>query len=254
MGGGAVSGFHSDGTAVPAFPGRGWLVHVAWSDPFFSQAIDTTFSRGSYRAFVSLGPIVLVFVLMAAWAWYRHRRPFDRDGRPDRHGQFRRSRWISTVLSLLLLFIAAGSYWFMFEFRNAKTSVIVVNGAAMAIHKANPKPPSLPPGSPTGTVILPQPDVAPTISLIGSRSTPRWGGLVYQFVWDLWPDWSHVLNLWFLWAVSLVPTSFLWFLHLRRYPSSTHCSSCRYDRVGLANGVPCPECGHVPQTPIATTG
>lgn len=251
LGGGGISGFYTDGTTVPLFPGRGWLVHAGWSDPFFSQAVDATFFKGTYRAFVSLLPIALVLVLMSAWAWYRYRRPFERTGRPDRRGQFRRLRWTFTAISAISLGAAASSYWVMFEFRNTTTQVLVVNGAAKAAHKANPKPPTPQPGSPPGTVILPQPSVAPTVSFIGARRMPRWGTSVYQFYWDEWPDWSHFLNLWFLSALALAPTSLFWLLHLRRYPSATHCSACRYDRAGLGASGPCPECGHVPQTPSA---
>lgn len=249
LGGGCVSGFYTDGSTVPPFLGQGWHVHFDWSDPpSWSHSVDSTIYGGTYRALVSLVPFVIVSGLSVAWAWYRYRRPLDRAGRPDRYGQFRRTRWFATALSSLLLVIAAGSYWFMFEFRNAKTSVLVVNGAAMAIHKAIPRPPSFPSGVPTGPATLPQTNVAPTLSMIGTRSTPRWGGTVYQFYWEEWPNWTHLLNLWFLWAVSLVPTVFLWFIHLRRYPGSSHCTACRYDRAGLGTFAPCPECGQIPRS------
>ena len=238
---------HAENPGIFGSPIRGWGLEIDWTNPAWFHSIELSHLPGYHNHFVSFVPFAVLACVAALFGWYRHARPFVRPNRPNRRHQFRFIRWLCTTLCAISLFAAIASYWIVFEYQTAKTQIFAVNAIVSAVHNEQPKAPVPPPGvSPSNWAAVMRPDIAPRFSLVGSRSTVPWRGRIYQFYWANWPDWSHILNLWFLWAVLLMPTAFFWFLHLRRYPSSTHCARCHYNRAGIRPHSPCPECGHVP--------
>ena len=76
-------------------------------------------------------------------------------------------------------------------------------------------------------------------------TNPPWK-LQLGFVWEVEDDSVCIaIPLWIAPAITLLPTSFLWYRHFRAVSRirSNRCVKCRYDLRGLAMGATCPECG-----------
>src|SRR5262249_1680532 len=58
---------------------------------------------------------------------------------------------------------------------------------------------------------------------------------------------GFVLPLWIPVVAFAVPSAFLWVTDWRKRRRPGHCSTCNYDRPGLAPDAPCPECGKTPE-------
>jgi len=98
-----------------------------------------------------------------------------------------------------------------------------------------------------------------------SNSSNRWQvGLISQveqtavaFSWDFWPisdrqSTGRFIPVWFPTALVLIPTALAWWLDRRASRRSRIglCPACSYDRLGLAAGAVCPECGAAPTAPV----
>ncbi len=79
----------------------------------------------------------------------------------------------------------------------------------------------------------------PVRGISGSRWLVSWSGGV--------ADWRLDIPLWVLTAVTLLGTAAAWHLDTlaRRRARAGFCPKCNYDRVGLAAGAVCPECGRL---------
>lgn len=70
-------------------------------------------------------------------------------------------------------------------------------------------------------------------------------------VWKLGTRWAVSIPLWVPLCVMAIPTTLLWRADRRaaRREKVGHCPACGYDRRGLTQDAPCPECGKLPTSP-----
>lgn len=140
-------------------------------------------------------------------------------------------KWVGAAATILLLVVWIGSRWHRFE---------SFNGAGYGL------------GVTGGQLLILQP-------LVDLPWDWHWSFQTYEelalFGWwfdrNRWPH-SQVTQvpLWFPALISLLATAAAWradFAHRRRARAGT-CSSCNYDRAGLAPNAVCPECGSLPNS------
>lgn len=176
----------------------------------------------------------LVFGTAAALALYRVRRPFDRGGRVSRRGSFRKLRWTLTGSVAFLVAASTASEWMSVSRSGRSWSFGWGDGRLLFT---------------TGSYF--GPPLGWSVSAHGEDRYESEGiFLIESGTPDaLWGDdyWVAV-STWGLAFLLAIPGAMLWHIHLRKYPSSSVCSKCHYDRTGLAAGAACPECGVVAPT------
>lgn len=202
-----------------------------WKGPQWYQAMWWQRKSGLFAAGCSLLAPAMVVGVFAAGRWYRRVLPFDRPGRPNRSRQLRWTRWTLTIVFVAMVGISIASYWFSFRWTLPSVGVKVEDGHLWWGG-----------GGSSSASFLGNVSVDPI--------TSRYDGsifVVYEWL-RLGSSVTLEMSVWLADAVVLSLAGFLWFLRSRRYPFDGACSNprCRYDRRGIPEHLPCPECGRVP--------
>jgi hypothetical protein len=148
--------------------------------------------------------------------------------------RWRVTRWTGTVLCLMVVALCILNLLVIIGFRIGSVAGGLQHGGVAVVDSQQ-----------ASNCVLPRKLVVFVPQAAGSfrlQVVPASGPWVYQPVIPLAGGQPLAfVPLWLPLVIVVIPTAWLWWRDLRRYPEG-HCQKCGYDLTGNVSGI-CPECG-----------